>query len=315
MFKLPDGLPSLRTSAQDWADYAEYLAWQKGGMSVSFLDLVKTPLMVSDEIEILGIEDDTDRFNNKADEITTEIRYRIEICGEKYPFKLVNQDYGISYTPKGNYGDIVYRYLLMSTRVKMNNHGIHSGINGALLFERLCAIVAKSYFGEKANAEVFGTSKTESGGFREKLKELVTSIREGGDIHSNDGHRPQDENVDVVVWKGFTDGLSSQLIAFGQCKTGTSWSDRLSELNTEAFCKTWFTRQPVLTPVRLFFCAQYFPRNIWQVRANEAGLVFDRFRIIDFLPENFDENLITEIGEWTNVAFEAYNPVVTSPNF
>src|SRR5690606_16181833 len=142
--------------------------------------------------------------------------------------ELVNQDYGISYSPSEKRGDLIYRYLLMSTRVRMGGQRVQGGIDGALLFERLSAVVAKSFFGEKAEVDVFGTSKTAAGGFREKLRELVTKIREGGELHPNDGYRPQDENVDVVVWKGFTDKQPSQMIAFGQCKTGTSWSDKLS---------------------------------------------------------------------------------------
>lgn len=306
MFKLPDGIPSLSSSGQDWADYAEYLAWQKEGVSVSLLNVVKVPLLVSDEVDVEGVEDDTDRFTNKVDEIAEEIRYRSKICEGQYPFKLVNQDYGISYLSGGQSSNLIYRYLLMSTRVNMSQKRIHADIDGALLFERLSAVVAKSFFGDNSEVDVLGTSKTEAGGFRRKLKNLVDKMREGGDIHPNDGHKPQDENVDIVVWKGFSDQQPSQMIAFGQCKTGTSWSNKLSELNTDAFCRTWFTQQPVLTPIRLFFCAQYFPRNIWRVRANEAGLVFDRFRIIDYLPKNIDENLLRDIESWTIAAFNAY---------
>ncbi len=309
MFKLPDRMPSLRSSVQDWADYAEYHAWKKEGEPISLLHLVKTPLFISDEVDVKGVEDDTDRFTTKVDEIAGEIRYRIKICGGRYPFKLVNIDYGISYSPGVQSSNLIYRYLLMCTRLQMGRERIHAGVDGALLFERLSAVVAKAFFGEKSEVEVLGTSKVDVGGFREKLKGLVAMMKEGGDIHQNEGHKPQDEKVDIVVWKGFTDQLPSQMIAFGQCKTGTSWSDSLSDLDAEGFCKTWFTRQPVLTPVRLFFCAQYFPRDIWHVRANTAGLVFDRFRIIDYLPETLDEELLNDIRKWTNAAFSVYNVV------
>jgi hypothetical protein len=59
MFKLPNGLPSLRNSAQDWADYAEYSVLSKTNLSI--LSLVKTPLLISDETLVDGIEDDTDK--------------------------------------------------------------------------------------------------------------------------------------------------------------------------------------------------------------------------------------------------------------
>jgi hypothetical protein len=49
----------------------------------------------------------------------------------------------------------------------------------------------------------------------------------------------------------------------------------------------------------MFFTAQYFPRDIFIVRANEAGLVFDRFRILDYLPEGLEDDLLVKMQTWT----------------
>lgn len=304
MFKLPDGIPNLRSSAQDWADYAEFSILDTN--KISLLDLIKTPLLVSDEIEVKGIEDDTDKLTNKADEIALEIRYRGSICKGLYPFYLTDNDYSLVYNPENTLADLIYRFLLLATRVNMSTHRIQANLDGALIFEELSAVIALNYFGDNAQVDILGTSKSQAGGFREKLRNVVTKMGEGGAIHQNEGHRPQDENVDLIVWKGFSDKLPSKMIAFGQCKTGTSWSDKLSELNTESFCKIWFTRQPVLTPVRLFFAAQYFPKHIWEVRAYEAGLVFDRFRIIDYLPKEVDEDLLIKVRAWVIAVTQLY---------
>lgn len=51
MFKLQNGIPTDRTSSQDWADYAEYHAIITG--KVNLFSLTKTLRMVSDEDEIL----------------------------------------------------------------------------------------------------------------------------------------------------------------------------------------------------------------------------------------------------------------------
>ncbi len=296
MFKLPDGIPSLRSSSQEWADYAEYLALING--KISLHDLVKTPLLVSDETVVSGINDATDRFNDKADEISIEINRRKNILKDKYPFNAVQNGYSIHYDSVDANYNWIYRFLLLSTRMNMTKQKIQNGIDGTQVFERLSAVVAKEFFGNNTEVDILGTSKAHVGGFREKLLDLTKRMREGGSIHPNLGFQPQDDNVDVILWKGFSDQLPSQVIAFGQCKTGTSWSDKLSELNTDAFCKTWFTRQPVITPLRMFFCAQYFPIEIWLPRANEAGLVFDRFRILDYLPQNLEEELLASIKTW-----------------
>lgn len=306
MFKIPNGIPNLRTSSQEWADYAEYKALKKSG-SLSLLDLIKSPMLVSDELIINGIEDDTDKFINKMDEISSEIKNRKDHTRNQYPFELQNNDYTLKYNHDENLFTLVYRFLLLSTRLNMTNDKIQNGIDGTKLFENLSAEIAVSFFGENSNVEILGTSNTDVVGFRNKLGLIAKKIGEGGQIHQHEAYRPQDDNIDVIAWKGFTDKKASQIIAFGQCKTGTSWQDRLSELNADAFCNTWFSKQPVLKPIRMFFCAQYFPKEIWTPRANEAGLVFDRFRIIDYLPNKINDALYTNIKSWCSEVEKLYS--------
>jgi len=298
MFKLPNGIPNDRTSAQDWADYAEYHAILHG--SVNLFTLTKPSRIVSDEDDVMGVDDDSDRYLQKIDEISSEIFYRIQVGENLYPFQLEDNDYNLRYIAKSEYSVVVYPYLLLATRANMSKDRIKENIDGSLLFEHLCSMVVKNYFGDRAEVDILGTSKKNSKSFREKLRVIARLLGEGGEIHERRGHKPQDDNVDVIVWKGFKDKQPSKMIAFGRCKTGTSWSDRLSELNTDAFCKTWFTSQPVLTPIRMFFTAQYFPREIFHVRAYEAGLVFDRFRILDYLPEEIDQDIIIKMATWTD---------------
>ena len=305
MFKLPNGIPTLRTSPQEWADYAEYKSLKKG--KISLLELIKSPLLISDELIVNGIEDDTDKFNNKVDEIAAEIKSRKFITRNQYPFQLKDNGYTLNYISDENLYNLIYRFLLLATRLSMKNEKVQGGIDGTKLFEKLSAEIAISFFGENSNVDILGTSKVDTGSFRSKLSEITKLIGEGGKVHENKGYRPQDDNIDVIAWKGFSDKKVSQMIAFGQCKTGTSWQDQLSELNADSFCKTWFSEQPVLTPLRMFFCAQYFPNEIWRPRANEAGLVFDRFRIIDYLPDKIDDELLNNIKLWCTAAENLYS--------
>jgi len=298
MFKIPLGVPNLRSNSQEWADFAEYSALESNTGIISLHNLIKGPLLVSDEIDVSGIEDDTDRFNNKADDILSEIVRRAKETGNKYPFKPKSKGYSIEYKNSDDLNCWVYKYLLFSTRLKMSRDGVHNGLDGTKLFERLSAEVAKEYFGNKAQVDLLGTSKSNEGGFRAKLAQLTKRLGEGGKIHLNKNYKPQDDNVDVIVWKGFSDKKPSQMIGFGQCKTGTSWETSISELDTEAFCNTWFSKQPVVKPIRMFFSAQYFPNDIWHERAYNAGLVFDRFRIMDYLPNSIDATLFENIKSW-----------------
>lgn len=303
MFKLPDGIPGKHSDNQEWADYAEF---HSVAQSISFFNLVRPVSLISDEIDISGIDDDSDRLRQKADSIANEVRNRNRQLGDLYPYKLENKDYSIKFGNSGDLHEWIYLFLLLSTRVNMGKHRIINEIDGALLFEHLCAEVSKEYFGKYTDVDIIGTSNSDSTNFRAKLEEIFTKIGEGGELHDNSNYRVQDDKVDIIAWIRFADKNPSTFIAFGQCKTGTSWVDRLSELNARAFCNKWFTRQPVLTPIRMFFTAQYFPRDLWYVRASEAGLVFDRFRILEYLPEKLDENIVEKIKIWCEGVMEKY---------
>lgn len=304
MFKLPDGIPGVRTDNQEWADYAEFNAILSD--KISFFRLIKPTALVSDEIVVSGIEDESDKLSQKAEEIAKEMGTRDNLLSAKYPFSLEDHDYSLKYNGVTDQKTLVYIFLLLSTRIKMNTNRIIKDIDGSLLFEQLCAQVAKKYFGSSSEVDVIGTSKEDTSSFRDKLEEIFSRVGEGGEIHQNSGYQVKDDNVDIIVWINFSDKKPSKFIAFGQCKTGTSWVEKLSELNTSAFCKRWFSRQPIVTPVRMFFTAQYFPNDLWYVRASEAGLVFDRFRIMSFLPESLEDDLLNKIQAWCEGALEIY---------
>lgn len=304
MFKLPDGIPTFRNHAEDWADYAEYHALLHG--KINLISLTNPSRMISDEEIVLGIEDDTDKYIQKVDEIAAEIRYRMEVGENLYPFNIEDQDYSLRFAPECGVSNIVYPYLLLATRAKMDRDRIKANIDGSLLFEHLCSIVAQNYFGPRAEVDILGTSKQDVMNFRDKLRQITKMLGEGGEIHENNGYQPQDDKVDVIVWKGFNDPQPSKMIAFGQCKTGTRWADRISELDTDAFCKTWFKIQPVLTPIRMFFTAQYFSKDTFRVKANNAGLVFDRFRILDYLPDRVEDELLEKMQTWTEAIKSHY---------
>jgi len=304
MYKLPNKLPSLRDSAQEWADYAEFSAFNSNRISI--LNLIKASQLTGDEIQVEGIEDETDQYINKTDEISIELNHRINLMGDRYPFSLTDNAYSLEIKGGQHTSYLVYKFLLFATRISMKSDKVHNNLDGTKLFEELSAQVVSEFLGENANVDIIGTSNSDVGGFRTKLDTIAARIGEGTPIRQNPHYRPQDDTIDVIAWKGFSDKLSSQLIAFGQCKTGTSWRNRLSELNAEAFCKRWFSTQPVVTPLRMFFCAQYFPKEIWYELTTTAGLVFDRFRIIDYLPEQLDQNLFNNLTRWTEAAHAKY---------
>ena len=114
----------------------------------------------------------------------------------------------------------------------------------------------------------------------------------------------RDGKLDVVVWKHFTDGLAGKLIAFGQCKTGTSYRDSLTQLQPDSFCRKWLRSPLVLTPVRMFFVSEALPRSLWRNDSIDAGLLFDRCRIVDFC-DNVSRDVLVKVTTWTAAAAKA----------
>ena len=216
--------------------------------------------------------------------VSSEIERRRAACSEAYPFVVDNDGQSVRFEMEvGNDRHVIYLYLLLATRLNMNEHRKHGGLDGTKLFEELGAEVAKCYLGGRAESLVFGTA-AEGDGFADKVDDLCRRIGEGGGFvdRYGGGQWAKDDKLDVVAWTPFADQQCSKVIVFGQCKTGTHFADELTELQPGAFCNSWWRSPPALTPTRTFFVAEALPRAGWGRIAAKGGLLFDRCRMVDF---------------------------------
>ena len=121
-----------------------------------------------------------------------------------------------------------------------------------------------------------------------------------GSWHEGPAHvAKKTTSFDVVAWKPFADRREAKLIVFGQCKTGTNWRPQVSQLQPDAFCSKWFQSQPVLNPVRMFFVSEALSSVDWRNESVDAGLLFDRCRIVDYCDDMSGE-LLQKLEKWTN---------------
>ena len=302
MFKWP-GTPSSRAPENEIADYAELLSWRDGSTS-------KTAISAA-----LGRLDDNDYTAGVPEE--DEIPYRVEGAYEEterrkeasrdaYPFAVDRQGYTLRFDTASSDGRrAVYRYLLLATRLNMRTNRVHANIDGAQLLERLSAEVAREYLGERAESLVFGTAASQTG-FPAKVDELCERLKEGVGFKNWSGGRMnvRDGKLDIVAWKHFTDEMPGKLIAFGQCKTGTNYSDSLTQLQPDSFCRKWLLRQITPTPMRMFFISEALSIYDWFNAVSDAGLLFDRCRIVDFC-DDIPSGVLSEIKVWTDAAAQA----------
>ncbi|WP_028523530.1 hypothetical protein [Runella limosa] len=299
MFKLPSQIPTLEDSVEVLTDYLEFECIKDG--RISLLGKINKLLFQNDEVLVQGIEDETDQALAKTEEISQEIERRAMIS-EAYPFKLERGGYRLDVV--NNTSEYwVYVYLLLSTRLNMNAHKKHSDIDGTELLEYLSAEVVKNYFGVHSQSMVFGTAV--QGGFKEKINDLCTQIGEGAGYKGRGKitGSPKDDKLDVVVWVDFKDKYWSKLIGFGQCKTGTTFDDQATiELQPRAFCEKWLIDTPVIEPIKMFFCSQNYPIVDYS-KVKNAGLVFDRMRIMDCLTvDTLPDSLHKKITMWCTEA-------------
>ena len=302
MFKWP-GVPSPRAPQHELADFAELLCWKRGSVSATELIQDLGRLAENDYTEGVPEEDD---IPSSVEGTFEEIERRIVACNGGYPFIIDSN--GTSLTTIASSDDtrhLVYRYLLLATRLNMAENKNHYGIDGTGLLEFLSANVAGQYFGKRAESMVFGTAE-DSSDFPGKIENLCKELGEGAGFSAQEGgaRQKKDDKLDIVAWKPFTDQREGKLIAFGQCKTGTNWKSYVSQLQPDKFCSKWFRSQPSLIPLRMFFVSEALSSVDWRNDSVDAGLLFDRCRIVDFA-EEIDTTLTVDLQNWTRVAGEA----------
>ncbi len=302
MFRWP-GVPSPRAYTYELADFAELLSWKQGAVSATAVARDLGRLAENNYSE--GVPEE-EEIPLDVEDAFREIERRIEASNGGYPFDF-NPNGTVLSLAQGidDVRHLAYKYLLLSTRLDMNKNKIHADIDGTELLEGLAAVTARQYLGARAESMIFGTSE-DSPDFPAKIDTLCHRLKEGGGFIARgaSARRKKDDKLDVVAWTPFADRREAKLIAFGQCKTGTTWRSRVAQLQPDAFCSKWFQSQLVVNPVRMFFISEALSTVNWRNESVDAGLLFDRCRIVDYC-DGLDGVLLQSLESWTTAAAKA----------
>lgn len=292
--------PNSTDSKYLLADYAEYKCFADGG-SISSGSLRFLISASDDEIDNDGVESSDDRSIDLLNEAMDECSDRIEKCNGHYPFVTDGGSLELNSSVPSEMAEI-YLFLLLATRLNMSTQRVHAGEDATQLFERLCALVAKEYYGSHSKSMVFGTGNP--GGFKDKVNDLLRTLYIDATYKPPLGTtgRMKDGNLDVVVWIPFSDNKDGQFIAMGQCKTGDHWEGMLSELNPSDFFGNYTTNSPFVPVTRLFFVTESFGIYKWEERSRQGGILFDRTRIMEYLPNDIEPSLLASIASWNRAA-------------
>jgi len=162
------------------------------------------------------------------------------------------------------------------------------------LFERMTAIAVKKYL--QGEAVVFGWPV--DSGKRSSIKERVREL--SGRLNERFVESPRaeykDRGVDVVGWKPFGEGRSSQIVILLQCAAGQDWRSKTTELPIGSWEQyIHWSRDPVTA----FAVPCIISDVLWHDISREAGILFDRVRIINLLyQETLERSLERELARW-----------------
>ena len=301
MFKLP-ALPSPRADVHELADFAELLAWQND--SVSAREILAFLGRTGDNEYNEGVDDEDDLNANALDDVMVEIDRRSKSCVGGYPFALDLKGTVLRHDPNDtSERAVVYRYLLLSTRLNMTADKVQANIDGTGLLEEISAAVLRCYLGyDRAKSIVFGTAI--GGTFPRKVDALCAALGEGGSFETLDPGpvNANDDRLDSVAWVPFSDMREGKLIIFCQCTTGSSWKEHTTQLQPDVFIKRWMKHRTFLVvPVRAFCVSEATCPTNWRGLVGYAGLLFDRLRVVDFL-DRIDPGLLKRIQSWNAAA-------------
>jgi len=303
MFKLPNP-PSSRAGVHELADFAELLSWHSG--SASKRDILAALGREDENDNNTGCDDNDDENSDSLDEVMQEIELRASACGSGYPFKLDLVGTVLTYDAANNgQRSILYRYLLMSTRLNMQEKKIQDGIDGTLLLEEISAHVLKNYLGgSRARSFIFGTASLDH--FEDRVNALCRELREGSNFKNPDtaAVQAQDDKVDAVAWVPFSDLRPGQLIVFGQCKTGSTWRGLVTQLQPDSFIRKWMSGTILVPPIRAFCISESEDRSRWNRTCSDAGVLLDRCRLVDF-SDGLAPDLLERVNRWTQAARQA----------
>jgi len=270
----PLALPSEATNTLKLADWLEIWALISSDGNSSRGDLEKA-LSTSSVFESKG----RDAVEEVCLQVFSELEQRATAAGDAYPFTLD----GAVLTSKPNRDEFTgYIFCLFLSYFRWSTERNHEiPINPWLLFEELSCIAAMAFINGEGVS--FGTSRANSAtakaGFKETIKNLCKKMGEGKDFKEQPVLNRQDDKVDLIVWKDFTDRRTSKLVMFGQCAAGDDWKTKVAELQPGPFWRQWMVDARVSPHLRSFYIPHRIAIDRWDFYARKADILFDRCRV------------------------------------
>lgn len=299
-------IPSELASPCEIADFLEVECLMSDTSSVSIVEAAnKFGILTDDNEDDIGDSDIISSLQKSLDEVDN----RYFDAHAKYPFKAdVNTIY--IRNDGSQYLKDLYAFLLLVTRENMRERKLVNNIDGTKLFEQLCCCVIKNYFGNNATSFVFGTGANVNISFYDRISNFLSRIQvKGYQVNKPQGDigHHQDGGVDIIAYIPFHDHNQGQFFAIGQCKTGQAWHNSI--VPPYSFVDNYISPSTVFKPVIFYMVSESFSNSWTEVARQCCGLLFDRERIMEYVPEEelLPSNLLENIRKWNQGVIGRYS--------
>lgn len=160
-------------------------------------------------------------------------------------------------------------------------------------FEYISLIAAQAYLGPASKGWRFGWPRDNEIDLR--ISAAASNLKSRAGNHQSEwdwnpkAYLPQepttrslkDAGLDFVAWVGWKDRGPAQLQLVGQCACGEDWKLKTHDLTLPQL-RQWMA-VPEPAPIRALFTPRHTPFPSIQYKAAQAGLIFDRVRLVHML--------------------------------
>lgn len=168
--------------------------------------------------------------------------------------------------------------------------GANDNSGGTNLFERISGEALKNYI----NGEIFTLGFPVAMGFNDNLDEVAKLCKETRGIRAS--HTYKDDGVDVVGYKSFEDGRSSNLYVLLQCAAGKHWTAKKPIIMNRWDKYVLWYRENIIQSIST---VDYVEEKKWEKNSSTFGMLLDRLRIYNFLyAKDVNENLREDVKVW-----------------
>jgi hypothetical protein len=222
-------------------------------------------------------------LDERGGRIAEELRRRVLLLGDAYPFAILKNSLRYSASQSG-----IYEFCLSASVAESLSRKPFNQLPVA--FERLCREISLVLFGPRATSFRTGWPRDKSDGLPVRAKLLFQKIEQltGEWVWKPDLDLPEDPSpshfkelgLDLLTWLAMPDDRIGHFFVLGQCACGKSnWFAKRHEPDLKIL-RRWFKPMTIVDqPLKCLFVPFHLANASMLADVSTAGITLDRARI------------------------------------